>query len=357
MFFVFALVAVGASPLFALLALMIGLEISGLTATTQSLPGYPFLLSFMGIYAGLLALTLHFGLHRNNRSLAAATWRSASLRGLFYNLRTSYLPIVVGCYLIFVLFIFLEAAKGRPRLAMLQHRWYRPGGISRRNGIVLPGLRLPAHPCWGDGQPHAPRCCPPAGALLALPENELSKREGIRWSDPVGLDLARRVDPGVSYMGPTYERSLRTYYFSLWSRYPREMVEHLPREVASFDGGQLRIRRCQHERVGEASCRSDPVRWIRSGFHRTVFRAHDRRDLFRTEVHGPGAGMLAATVAATGFCITIESAVIMPYFYVQYHNAQLFALFLTNLVFFQVIVNTAFRVFVGRSPAGSGVGQ
>src|SRR6185503_9630308 len=48
-FFVFALVCVGASPLFALLALMIGVEISSLTAPTHLYSLYPFLLSFMGI--------------------------------------------------------------------------------------------------------------------------------------------------------------------------------------------------------------------------------------------------------------------------------------------------------------------
>ena len=54
--------------------------------------------------------------------------------------------------------------------------------------------------------------------------NDLSMREGIEWNDPVGLALARRVDPDVTYLGPGYERALFTYYRQLWQREPRAMA-------------------------------------------------------------------------------------------------------------------------------------
>jgi glycosyltransferase involved in cell wall biosynthesis len=354
-FFVFALVSVGASPLFALLAMMIGLEISGLTATTYLYSLYPFLLSFMGIYAGLLALTLQFGLHRNTRSLAAAAVAIGLFGGLFYNLRTSYLPIVAGCYLMFVLFIFLEARKEQSPASW---RPAKPVGIALAGFLAGAGLfhvvcvyPLARPGATGNLTYHA--VAHPLVLSLALPENELSKREGIRWSDPVGLDIARRVDPDATFMGPDYERALLMYYASLWRRYPREMLgiymaKWRLSSTDSFRFVDTNMSALARRLVG-------PTRYVGSGIGFTgLFFVLTIAAIYLGQKYRPGAGMLAATVAATGFCITIESAVIMPYFYVQYHNAQLFALFLTNLVFFQVIANGAFRAFAGRSQVVDG---
>jgi hypothetical protein len=58
---------------------------------------------------------------------------------------------------------------------------------------------------------------------LANPPNELSKREGIEWDDAKGLELARRVSPNVTYLGPGYETALFTYYRQLWRNYPGAM--------------------------------------------------------------------------------------------------------------------------------------
>jgi glycosyltransferase involved in cell wall biosynthesis len=349
-FFVFALICVGASPLFALLALMIGLEISGLTATTHLYSGYPFLLSFMGIYAGLLALTLHFGLHRNNRSLAVASVAIGLFGGLFYNLRTSYLPIVFGCYLIFMLFIFLEALREQPSA---------PSGPARSVGVALAGFLAGAglfyvvcvYPLTRPGATgnltyHS--VIHPVVLSLALPANELSKREGIRWLDAVGLDLARRVDPDATYMGPTYERALMTYYSRLWRRYPSEMLGiYMAKWRLSTTGSLIFV---DAKMSSLARRLAGPTRYVGSGIGFTaLFLLLTIGAIYLGQKYSLGAGMLAATVAGTGFWITIESAIIMPEFYLQYHNAQLFGLFLTNLLFFQMIVNAAFRRFAGSS--------
>jgi hypothetical protein len=59
---------------------------------------------------------------------------------------------------------------------------------------------------------------------LAVPENSLSRREGIEWNDEVGMKLARRAMPEVTYLGPSYERALLRYYGRLWRRHPGEMA-------------------------------------------------------------------------------------------------------------------------------------
>ena len=77
---------------------MLGVEIASVLAATQLYSAYPFLLPFLGIYAALLALTLHAGWHRTNRRLAAAALLIGLFAAFFYNLRTTYLPVVVCGY-------------------------------------------------------------------------------------------------------------------------------------------------------------------------------------------------------------------------------------------------------------------
>jgi hypothetical protein len=56
------------------------------------------------------------------------------------------------------------------------------------------------------------------------PTTALARREGIKWRDSAGDALARRVDPSATYLGPSYERALFRYYWSLWLRAPAEMA-------------------------------------------------------------------------------------------------------------------------------------
>ena len=47
--------------------------------------------------------------------------------------------------------------------------------------------------------------------------------------------------------------------------------------------------------------------------------------------------------------ITLESAIIISFFFLQYHNALLFVLFVTNLMFFQILVNAACWMITGNA--------
>jgi hypothetical protein len=93
-----------------------------------------------------------------------------------------------------------------------------------------------------------------------------------------------------------------------------------------------------------------PARFFESGISFTVlFLAIVIAALSLGPGYSPSAGILLATLAGAGFFVTLESAIIMPFFFLQYHNAQLFVLFVTNLVFFQVLVNAACWMVTGNS--------
>jgi len=93
-----------------------------------------------------------------------------------------------------------------------------------------------------------------------------------------------------------------------------------------------------------------PTRYLESGISFTVFFLVSlMAALGLALMYSPGAGILLATFAAAGFLITLESAIIMPHFFLQYHNAQLFVLFVINLVFFQILANAAWWTVARKS--------
>jgi hypothetical protein len=60
---------------------------------------------------------------------------------------------------------------------------------------------------------------------LALPENALANRVGIKWDDNVGFDLAHAIQPGVHVLSPDYEAVLGRFYVQLWRQHPIEMLQ------------------------------------------------------------------------------------------------------------------------------------
>jgi len=58
---------------------------------------------------------------------------------------------------------------------------------------------------------------------LSIPDNPLAKSEGIKWDDAVGFAIAKKADPNVDYIGPTYDAVLRKVYMDLWRNRPAEM--------------------------------------------------------------------------------------------------------------------------------------
>jgi hypothetical protein len=173
---------------------------------------------------------------------------------------------------------------------------------------------------------------------LALPPNALSQREGIQWSDPVGLEIAHRVDPNAQFFGPTYERALLAYYSRLWRQQPREMLNvYLTKWRLSTTESARFVDANMSPLAGRLF---GPTRYLTSGISFTaLLLVIAIAALFLGHRYSPGAGILMATLAGAGFLVTLESAIIMPSFYLQYHNALLFVLFVTNLMFFQILVN------------------
>jgi hypothetical protein len=177
---------------------------------------------------------------------------------------------------------------------------------------------------------------------LAIPENELSKREGIEWNDAIGGNLARRVDPNATYLGPTYEQAMLTYYWGLWKRYPREMVSTYLTKWRVSSTGSLGFVYSNMTRPSKLLFLPEVL--LSSGIDFTgVAVALILAAVYMARQFRASTGMMMAAIGVTVFLLTLESAVIMSGFYITYHNALLFGLFFINLTVFQAGANGIYR--------------
>jgi hypothetical protein len=140
--------------------------------------------------------------------------------GFVYNWRTSYGLIMAVQVAVFLFIVALKYYR-QDRIFL------RIGAIS---GAVFIGffafqaaLIWPLEKDIRYNYSHHAIWHPIVLGLGVLP-NPLAEREGIKWVDGAAFKLAKEVDPNVTYLGPTYDLALRSYYFQLWKRYPWEMV-------------------------------------------------------------------------------------------------------------------------------------
>jgi hypothetical protein len=275
--------------------------------------------------------------------------------GFFYNLRSSYLPIVCLAYLAFVVLLWTQTEDAdssiRLRRTIVALTGFSAGIVIFFVLFTLPLTRRGtsfnlAHHVIGH----------PLVLSLALPPNDLSKREGIQWSDMVGLDIARRVDPNVTYLGPTYDQALLSYYRDLWKRYPLEMLGIYFAKWQRSNIGMFPFIDSNKSLMSKLLL--TPARvvpngvWITAAFSLIALAA-----MYLGYRYDPSAGMIIAVLSIAGALISIESAIIIPDFYVTYHNALLFSFFFINVLAYQAGANALYRLLTGRSFLHSRTGR
>jgi hypothetical protein len=146
------------------------------------------------------------------RSLACG-----AVLALVLNLRTSY-GITMGLEILATLVFLLAYRIRRMRDLGLAAGLLAAGVVAFHIAFIKPlaagtGYNYSYHSVWH-----------PIVLGLDLPRNQFAEALGIEWNDAVGLELAKKIDPSVIYLGPTYDASLRKYYFSLWAAHPIQMI-------------------------------------------------------------------------------------------------------------------------------------
>lgn len=251
------------------------------------------------------------------------------------NMRASYLPVYIAFQLCCWWAVWRTGRRDRAAAVMISsvalafaagYFLFQYPFITRRVPAGATGLHT-HHPISH-----------PLVLSLAMPPNDLATREGIAWSDHVGTTLALRVDPKATYLGPGYERALFTYYRSLWRQHPREMARIY---VTKFRlaGAQMLQQGTLDPAMRKALWL---LTWIRTGpwlagvyvlSALAAFAIHRRR--------GSGLAFYIGLLFVAGFLLYVESAIIMPYYYVMYHNYLLFLSLFWCLLVYQAGLNGA----------------
>jgi hypothetical protein len=177
---------------------------------------------------------------------------------------------------------------------------------------------------------------------LAVPETAFSRSVNVRWDDMSARDVAQRVQPGVAYLGPEYERALYRFYFDLWRTRPREMMrtyvvklQRTGRGVFLFASDLVpawRPLRKVYLVWADRVYGSELLAAAIVIFCLTAWR------LWRTT---STAALFAAAFSAAVTLLLLESALIYSEFTPMYHSFLLFAVLIGPAVILQLLGDRA----------------
>jgi hypothetical protein len=186
----------------------------------------------------------------------------------------------------------------------------------------------------------------PLVLALAIPENALSREEGIRWADEVGPSIAARVDPGVTFMGPRYNAALLRYYGGLWRTHTRAMLAVYVLKFSTAGSDMLRVLRRSPGTIGWAvGMLLTPMTMLPNGLWILGFYiAITVGALTVYYTRGVPAAFAMALLSLAACLVQIESGVIFSIFVKQYHNYAAFYMLFLSLLGVQLLVNAAWAL-------------
>jgi hypothetical protein len=293
---------------------------------------YPFLLVLLVLTASVYAVVSQRGWTRSlsGAGIIAALCGAWSAFGT--NMRSSHLPIYVAFAIALFLIGELRDAKA-PRPARLRRlgtaaALFAAGFIGFQYGAIT--RHLPANV---DGFARH-TVFHPLVLGLGVPESELSRREGIYWSDSVGLTLARKIDPNVGYLDRSYERALQTYYSRLWSEHPSEMRQVYADKGRTAGKHMFSIIRVRPGRDGTLiGMVLGPIDQLPNGLYLTAFYVLIAIGGLWRAGRGSVLGALLAFTAAAAVLLQVEATIIMSNYVINYQSyLAMFSVFISLLL-------------------------
>jgi SAM-dependent methyltransferase len=317
------IVLFGAMAVWAGLGVLTGVALVGcgvvvhqtLANTPHSL--YPFLMPLL--LMNIAAMMLASGLIRAGgwRSAAAASAALGVLASFSTNMRTSYLPIYVA---MLAVVLFAPWSGWSARRVM---RTAMAIGVYAVAFASFQYVAIDRHlPPVNNFNASYHTVAHPLVLSLAVPPSDLSRREGIEWSDGAGIAIAQRIIPNVGYLSPAYDTALFQYYVHLWRAFPGEMIALYVAKfslagtpiVDSFEGWTGIEGRVFRILVW-------PFFLVRNGILLllvfamiAVFAVH------ASARRGSRVALCAGLLSFAAALLLIESAVIMPFYRLQYHG-------------------------------------
>jgi SAM-dependent methyltransferase len=304
----------------------------------QKLGGFGVYSFFISILAAAVAM-YGLGFGRRGTKYAVGLALVAGVATAFaVNMRTSYLPLLLVFFAIYVAAAFagIPSMAKRLKLSAIAVLLFVSGYALFHYPFVVRTrvTQVPGAP----GYTYHVVAHPLVLSLAAMP-NDLAKREGIEWEDGVGLTLARRINPAVSYLGPGYDNALFTYYVSLWRKYPAEMVN------IYLDKWRIAGSRAVEQAAFDSVWMNGILDLLRRLPNGLAFQA-----LFAVGAIGSVLGFVRtrapifvplAMLCTAGTLLMVEAALIVPTFALTYHSPLLFVSAVCTLVALQLFVSVA----------------
>lgn len=328
--FGFAILLSGGSVLFALAAILICADVlQDLRHFQYTI--YPFLAPIILGLAGIYVTLARYA-PRSARLQALLSIALGLLTAFFANMRSSHLPVYVLFFLVYaVILARRETARSRVRVSLIAIACFAAGYTAFGWLVIRPLIPTGPHSNMAH---HV--IAHPLVLALAVPPNDLSRREGIVWSDDVGLTLARREIPDATYLGPDYERALFQYYRRLWREHPGEMIGIYWSKLAMAGKGMLAETGSETEHQSTARMLSFAGVRPNGVWLMLLYVSALATSTWTYRRYGTYLGLLAALLAAAAIALMTEAAVIMPAFRLMYH-AYL-------LIFTALVVLTAAQI-------------
>jgi hypothetical protein len=314
---------------------------------------YPFFFVLLLLAASLYTFAAARGLHACLGPHAAVCGLAGWLAAFGANLRTSHLPV----YIVFFGFYSALAFRAPHRPVGGVVAWRRPlaGALAFAAAYVafIVTFIRPLTPPATSGPAYAHHVIAhPLVLALALPENALSRREGIRWDDGLGLELARRVSPDVTYLGPGYDEALFRYYGSLWKAHPREMLGVYATKLGLAQSDMF-SRLLEKSGAGRKLDRLGILGVLCDGrlfmLLYAIVCVGSGRAALRS---GRPFPFLLCLLFGAACLLLLESAIIMPFFHAQLHNYLLFMVGFLGLLGAQAALELGRRVWERRRTRG-----
>lgn len=323
-----ALLRTGASVMLSAASVLVGCAI--LRAVELRYAGYPFLLTLPLLSISYYTIADGAVSDRVRPWTLSGIGAGAGLLTAFsVNVRSSHLPIYLSIFALF-LFSVLRRMVPRDRKALVRSTAAAAVAFVVGYGVFdqvwIRPLRATADPGVTNYTYHAFAHALVLG--LGYPETALSRREGIAWDDMIGLTLARKTTPDVTYLGPTYEQALLKYYGRLWRRHTGLMLDAYAHKLrsagtevflsAALVGTQFGIPRWPAERL-HAWTNGIVLMLLCAAMFAVPFRAHLRSDA--------PLPLAAALVGLTGCFVILESFLTLSIFVAMYFSFLLFTVF------------------------------
>ncbi len=291
--------------------------------------GYPFMFSMLLLTAAVYPDVSRRGWTQSRIGAATVAAITGVWTGFATNMRTSHFPAYLA--LIILLFASSEVRNRRParlqRMAVAAAMFvagffaFQYVAITRHlpNDVDV----LPRHTIFHS-----------VVIGLGVPESDLSRREGLTWSDGAANAAALKVDPGAPYLSKRYETALSTYYSGLWSRYPREMMQVYWLKARTAGKHMLEILRTREGRTGRLlRVGLAPIDLLPNGVWLTLtYVAFAVGGTWWWWREKSALGALLAFMAVPAILLQLEATLIMSHYVVNYHAYSAFFVIFISVV-------------------------